>query len=369
MKIKAIKPYVISIPLSTPFKIATGVTEVHEAVLIKFETDDDEIYGWGESAPSENLTGETVNSVMAVLRDHFSNILIGRDPCEIEALMAELDATVPGNTSAKAGIDIALHDIMGKCANLPIRTLIGGYRKILDTSITIGIEDLNQTVGEAKRLADAGAKVLKLKIGLEPELDIARIKAVRDAVGYEVNLRVDANQGYTVATAIKTLQALEKYELEFVEQPVDRYDLDGMREVRKNVGIPIMADESVHTPSDAIKLIESKSADLINIKLMKAGGLRSSMKIATIAEAAGVGCMCGCMIETRVGITAATHLALGMKNIQYADLDGHLFLTSDITSDSKSGAILDAGTIRIDRYQPGLGVDVRTSLLSSLLNI
>ncbi|MEW6070745.1 MAG: dipeptide epimerase, partial [Candidatus Thermoplasmatota archaeon] len=321
MKITDIKIYPISIPLRKPFKIALGITYNYEGVLVKIETDEN-IYGWGEASPSERITFETQATVLNTL-DKIKPIVIGKNPLEIEKMMLAVDENVHGNSSAKASIDLALHDILGKYLRLPLNKIFGSDKVEIRTSITIGIKDLKEVVEEALNLVERKVKTIKLKIGIDAEKDIEKVKALRETIGYGIRLRVDANQGYSVSQAIKVLNALERYEIEFIEQPVNAKDIEGLREVRNNTAIPIMADESLHTPRDAIELIKSDAVDLFNIKLMKSGGLSSSLKIAEIANAAGITCMVGCMVETKLGITAGTHLALGKKIIRYADLDGH----------------------------------------------
>ena len=353
MKITEMKIYPISIPLEKPFKIALGTSYEYKGVLVKLETDQG-IYGWGEAAPSDSITGETQGTVMAVLEERIRQLIIGSEVLEVEELLNKVDGAVLHNPSAKAAIDIAIHDIIGKVSVLPIRNLIGGHKEEIDTSLTIGIESKEESVKRAQELVEEGAKVIKVKIGLDWKEDVERVKAIRDVVGYDVRLRLDANQGYSVKEAINALSAMERYEIEFCEQPVHHSDILGMAKVRANIGIPIMADESVHSIRDAVRIIKEEAADMINIKLMKAGGIRAGMKIASIAEAAGMPCMVGCMVETKVGITAGTHLALGMKNVKYADLDGHIDLKHDVT---KGGVMTKEGVNRLSRGA-GLGLDV-----------
>jgi L-alanine-DL-glutamate epimerase and related enzymes of enolase superfamily len=329
MKITDLKIWPLNLQLKKPFRIALGTNYAYEGVGVKIETNS-EIYGWGEASPSAKITGETQATAIDILTQ-MKSYFVGKNPLEIEAREYEMNHMIRGHSSAKAAIDVALYDILGKCAKLPVRTLIGGDKDQIVTSVTIGIENREETVKEAIKLVDEKVKIIKIKIGLDPLLDIERIKAVRDAIGYDPVLRLDANQGYSVKTAIKTLTALERYEIEFVEQPNYYRNLEGMAEIRRAVNIPLMADESIHDPADALAVIRTKAADMINIKLMKSGGIMNGIKIANISEAAGIPCMVGCMGETKIGIAAGLHLALALRNIRYADLDGHLGLQSDPT--------------------------------------
>ncbi|MBI4722808.1 MAG: dipeptide epimerase [Candidatus Stahlbacteria bacterium] len=365
MKIANILFKPITLPLKRPFKIALGTDFEYVGVVVQIETDvgDSEesgkgITGLGESSPSARITGETIGTVMEILNTKIKPVLIGKNPLQIEQIMDEIHSVILHHPSAKCAIDIALHDILGKYANLPLYQLLGGYKDEIITSITIGIKSIEETIDEAQELLSAGAKVIKIKIGLEPQEDIDKIKALREAIGYNVKIRVDANQGYTATDAIKVINKIEQYEIEFVEQPLPYWDIQGLKRVKNKVGTRIMVDESLHSTHDAINLIRANACDMFNIKLMKAGGIMEAKKICSIAEGAGIPCMLGCMVETRIGVSAATHLALGMKNILYADLDGHILLGADVC---EGGVITTNGTNRVTN-KTGLGVQLTTNL-------
>jgi L-alanine-DL-glutamate epimerase-like enolase superfamily enzyme len=242
-----------------------------------------------------------------------------------------------------------------KSTHTSLKDFIGGFRDEIETSFTVVLGSIEKSVADAKRLVEEEKfQILKVKIGVDPEKDIARVKAIREAVGEVPRIRLDANEGYEVETAINTLNELQQYDIEFVEQPVVWDDLEGMAGVRNNVEIPIMADESVREPEDVARIIEHQAADMINIKLMKAGGIHNGVKIASMAAEAGMVCQIGCFIETSIGIAAATHVALAVENIKYADLDGHLFLTQDVVGDFK---LTHDGINRVSS-EPGLGINV-----------
>jgi L-alanine-DL-glutamate epimerase-like enolase superfamily enzyme len=245
-------------------------------------------------------------------------------PLRIEQNTQLMDSVVEGNTAAKAAVDMALHDILAKTAGKPLFMLMGGYRTQVLTSITLTIKSPKEMAEDATRAIEKGFKALKVKVGVNPVQDIKRIELIRKAIGEDIDLRIDANQGWTTKQAIKVLRKMEKFDIQFVEQPVE--SIRGLTEVKSKSSIPVMADESVHSPNDALRLIQMEAVDLMNIKLMKSGGMLKGKKIAHIAEAGGIPCMIGCMVESQIGITMATHLAAALKNIQYADLDSdHLF--------------------------------------------
>ena len=353
MKITDLLVKQIALPLKQTFKIALGTDYEYVGVVIRIETDE-EIVGIGEASPSARITGETTKTVIDVIENKLKPLLIGKSPLDMEKLLDEINYAILYNSSAKCAIDIALHDIISKYAKLPLYKLLGGFKEEIITSITIGIKGIKDTVLEARELVAQGTKVIKIKIGLNPVLDIEKIKSLREEIGYDVKIRVDANQGYEPSDAIQVLRKIEQYEIEFAEQPVAYWDIQGLKQVREHSGIPIMVDESLHSTYDAINLIRENACDIFNIKIMKSGGIREASKIASIAESAGIPCMLGCMVETRIGVGAATHLALALKNIKFADLDGHLFLKEDIV---EGGVITEKGVNRVTS-KAGIGVNL-----------
>ncbi len=351
MKISKVESFPLKIPLRSPFKIATGETSFYEGCLVKLTTDIG-IIGWGEASPSQRITGERMDDVLQGL-EGLRGLLIGWDPLEVEALWERIDAELAGHSSTKAAVDIALFDILGKRTNLKVKNILGGHKNSIETSITIGIKGVPETLKEAGELLRKGVKILKLKIGLNPEEDLEKVKRIRE-LDENVRLRVDANQGYAPDMAISVLKEMEPYQVEFCEQPVAEEDLEGMKRVKEGVEMPVMADESVKSLQDALRVVQLGACDLVNLKLMKMGGIRRCAQISALLEGAGIGCMVGCMVETKVGITAGTHLALALANVKYADLDSHLYLTSDPTRGgvvTKEGANWLLGTM-------GLGVEV-----------
>jgi L-alanine-DL-glutamate epimerase-like enolase superfamily enzyme len=207
---------------------------------------------------------------------------------------------------------------------------------------------------DAKKAVKKGFKALKVKIGINPMEDVERVRLVRETVGNKIQIRIDANQGWTPKQAIEALNKIEKFNVQFVEQPVPPENIKDLIKVRKNSPIPVMADESVHSPKDAFRLIQAEAVDFINIKLMKSGGILMGRKIAEIAEAAGVPCMIGCMSESGIGIAAGAHLAAAVKNIQYADLDADLFQKEALVS---KGGTKVKSSMRMFPKENGLGIE------------
>ncbi len=350
MKITSVKTYPIKMPLKHPFRIALGERKNYEGVLIKIETDVG-ICGIGEAAPSAKITGETPASALAAI-DRFVPILLGKNPERISAIMEEVNSNLLYNYSAKCAIDIALHDISGKTAQKPLKDLLGVHKDKIETDITIGLKSIRETIIEAREILSSGFRILKVKIGEDTGKDVEKIKELRGAVGEETLIRVDANQGYTVNEAMDVAETLARYKIEFMEQPVQFWDVDGMRRVRNSSPIPIMADESIHAPYDALRLVREEACDYFNIKLMRVGGIREAAKIASIAEDGGIKCMVGCMGESEIGIAAAAHFALATRTVAFADLDSHLMLKERI---SEGGLSIESGICAVSD-RPGIGI-------------
>jgi len=362
LKITNLKTYVIKIPLVEEFKIALGTSLFYEGVIVEMHTDEG-IIGYGEGVPSSRITGETTTTMLSVIAK-LKKYLLNKDALEYDHLLSNIEKLIIHNTAAKAAIEIALFDAICKKYGISLKDFLGAPKNInsFETSITIGIMDKESAVKKARSLVENGAKILKIKIGTDPQGDIERLKAIRQAVGDDVRIRIDANQGYNVKQAIKVLKSIENLNIEYCEQPVHWKDVSGMRTVRLNTEIPIMADESVHSPKDAINIIKNDAADMMNIKIMKAGGLRNSIKIAHICEAAGIPCQIGCMSETQIAISAGAHLAVALSAIKYSDLDGYLFLSDSIATGVK---FMDSKNYISNL--PGLGIDINKTALKSYI--
>lgn len=354
LEITRVEAVPFNIPQKEPFRIATGVIKSTMGVLARVFTDEG-IMGIGEGAPLAMVTGETQEGVLSAINRFIAPRLVGEDPFNLERIEASMNETINGNPSAKAAVSMAIYDVVGKAVKKPIYKLLGGYVHDVPTDITIDIKRPEEMVSRAREILRNGFKIIKVKIGINPREDVRRVEAVREAVNDDVIIRVDANQGYNPKTAIRVIRKIEHFEIEFVEQPVPAWDIDGLAKVRRAVDTPIMADESVHAPEDLIKVIKKDAVDMVNIKLMKAGGIFKAKQIALIAEAAGIPCMIGCMAESRVAITAAAHLLASTRNIEYADLDSPFFLKEDPV---KRGGVFYEEGVPKPPEMPGLGIEL-----------
>lgn len=355
MKITDVKVEVIHIPMKKPFRIAFAVQDHSVNVLVKVMTDEG-IYGIGEAAPFEPVTGENSATVLEVLK-LFKQGLIGMDPMNIEGIHLMMDRLISGNTSAKAAIDIALYDLKGKVMNQPLYKVLGGYRGQIVTDMTIGIDKPELMAQEAKeRVERDGFRILKVKAGINPADDIRALTLIREAVGPDIRLRVDANQGYTVNDAVRVLNEFEKIGVDAVEQCLPWWDMDGSKILRQKVNMQIMLDESIHSPVDAAKACKMDAADILNIKLMKCGGLYPAEKINAIAEANHVNCMVGCMLETKVAIAAGVSLVAAKSNITEADCDSFMYAV-DPEMGMPGGFTIEGGVYTLSQ-KPGLGLDL-----------
>ena len=353
MKITEIRIGEISVPLKTPFKTALRTVNSVEDIIVEVHTDTGNI-GYGEAPPTGVITGDTKGSIIGALNDHIKKNIIGMDIENFEDIMLKLDKCVVKNNSAKAAIDIALYDLYGQLLNAPVYKILGGYRNEIITDITISVNDPEEMAKDSIDAIKRGFNTLKIKVGKDAATDILRMKAIRDAIGYDVKLRIDANQGWKPKEAVKALRKMEDegLDIEFVEQPVEAHDIDGLKFVTDNVSIPVLADESVFSPMDALTIMQRRAADFINIKLMKTGGMHNALKICSVAEIYGVECMIGCMLEAKVSVNAAVHLAAAKSIITKIDLDGPVLCSEDPV---EGGAIFNEYKITLNN-EPGFGI-------------
>jgi o-succinylbenzoate synthase len=323
MKITAVKLYTMRIPLLTPFKTALRTVDAVEDVVVTLETDEGTL-GFGEAPPTAVITGDTIPSIAGAIAHFIGPKLIGRDVESVEELHDVIEGAMVHNSSAKAAVEMAVYDLVGKRWGVPLYKLLGGAKAELETDLTISVNDVETMVRDACSATSRGFSILKVKVGSDVSLDVERLCAIKKAVPAGTVLRVDANQGWTPRQAVRIIRRLEDagVDAELVEQPVKAQDIDGLRHVTQNVSTPILADESVFSAADALHILNTHAADLINIKLMKTGGLYNAMTIASIAKTCGVECMMGCMLEGNVAVTAAAHAAMARGAITKIDLDG-----------------------------------------------
>lgn len=309
-----------------PFVIATGVLDYAQNTFIKVHTDSG-IYGVGECSAFPMIVGETQNTCLALAQD-FARIWKGKDPLAIESRMAELHGYVAGNGTIKSAFDMALFDISAKDAKLPLYKFLGGQLKAITTDITIGIATASQMAAKALLLKNGGAEALKVKLGKDPQADIERIKEIRKAVGFDIPIRIDANQGWSYEGALEALRGMEAFKIQFCEQPMRTYNDHLLPSLRSQTIVPIMADESVYNQHDAERLCRQDACDYINIKFSKSSGILEALKIQSVAASYGIPCMIGGMLESRLALSAKVHFAYAADNVKFYDLDtcmvGHL---------------------------------------------
>lgn len=328
MKIKEIALGYISIPLVTPFKTALRTVDSVNDLIVRV-TAEDGTEGYGEAPPTAVITGDTKESIEAAIRGYIAPAVCGMELDDIGAVMERMEKAIAKNTSAKAAVDIALYDLYAKLQKKPLFRLLGEgapdqVKTELETDLTISVNETDEMVRDSVRAIESGFGILKVKVGKGGAKDVERVRAIRAAVGRDVKIRVDANQGWTREEAVRTICAMEDagLEIELVEQPVSYHDFKGMQYVTSHVDTPILADESVFSYEDGLRIIEEHAADLINIKLMKTGGLHEAMRICDAADRYGVKCMIGCMLESKVSVSAGAHLAAARGCVTMADLDG-----------------------------------------------
>lgn len=309
MKITRVESRIVEVPLDTRYVFSHVVMGAFTNVLVWIHTDDS--VGVGEASFGQAVYEETPEGVKVVIDKYLAPALVGEDPFDIERIDTKLDALLPGNLVAKSGIDLALWDVMGKALNVPAYQLLGGMvdPKIRCTS-TLSIDTPVKMAEKAQQRKQQGYKTLVVKVGREPDTDVERLQRVRDAVGSDLRLRVDVNEAYAPDQAIRIIRQMEQYEPEFIEEPVKRWDIDGMARVARAVAVPICSDESNSTLQSVARLIDRRAAGVINIKLSKNGGLHRAKKIAALAEAAGLPVILGGATTFEVARQAHRHFAV-----------------------------------------------------------
>ena len=354
MKITDITLGMLRVPLKTAFKTALRTVERVEDIVVMIHTDDGRV-GHGEAPATAVITGDTHGSIVAAIRHYIGPRLIGEDITDLNRITGLIQSSMERNPSAKAAVEIAVYDLFGQYYGAPLYKLLGGGVPVITTDITISVDYIDKMVADSIKAVERGFESLKIKVGKDIGLDIERVKAIHAAVEGRALLRLDANQGWTAKQAVFAIQTLENagVELELVEQPVKAHDLEGMRYVTERVHTPIMADESVFGPMEAIELIRMRAADIINIKLMKTGGISNAIRIADIASMHGVECMIGCMLETSISVAAAVHVAVAKSDaITKIDLDGPSLCQFDPVD---GGVIFNESAITVTEA-PGLGI-------------
>jgi len=350
MKITSLHAWEICFPLTEPYSIAYEQITESRNVFLQIETDE-KLFGLGVTVPDLAITNENTASVLHSFSTVIEPILKGENPFQISYLLEKIQHEIPAQPAALALVDLALHDLLAKKAALPLYQLLGGYRSSIPTSITIGILSVEETLRRAEDFVQQGFFILKIKGGQSLAEDIERMSRLREQFGAAIRLRFDANQGYTVQETLQFVEATQHCQIEILEQPTAKAAFDALGKVTAQTNLSVMADESIVSVKDAFKIVKNGLADMINVKLMKVGGIQRSLHINSLAKAATIEVMVGCMDECALGIAAGLHFALGRPNVVYADLDGHLDLLQDPTSSAvklKSGVLYPSP-------RPGLG--------------
>ena len=349
MRIERVEVEVLDVPLSRPYAIAFRATEAVRIARVRIGAAGG-LAGHGAASPVAEITGETFEACVEALA--WGEALVGRDAADPSGSVGELERALPRAPAARAALDVALHDLSARARGRPLVELLGRARAPLETSITIGIKPLDETLAEADEYLARGFRALKVKIGESFDADVERLVRLRERVGGAVAIRADANVGYPPAAVERFFAAAAKAEVELLEQPAPRGGEDELRRLPADVRRRLAADESLHDERDARELArEPKPYGVWNVKLMKCGGIAPALRIARIAGASGVGLMWGCMDESVISIAGALHAAYASPATRMLDLDGSFDLARD---PALGGFELVAGRM-LTLDAPGLG--------------
>lgn len=359
--IQSIEIYKLFIALKEPFVISLGPQNDVQNIIVIIKTKDGHA-GYGECSPYMSINGESIDTCF-IVGQYFAKILKGKNALDIAGCLEAMDKTIYGNTSIKSAFDIALHDLAAQHAGLPLYKFLGGEKnKVLQTDYTVSIGDPRKMKQDAAKIKEQGFPAIKVKLGESKEKDVERIKAIREAIGNQYALRVDANQGWqTSDRAIEVLKALAEYNIEYCEEPILRSRFMELNKVSESSPIPIMADESCGDENDAERLIQLKACNMFNIKLGKSSGIYKAVKIVQLGAKANMSMQVGGFMESRLGMTASAHLALTNNHIHHCDFDTPLMFTEDPVI----GGIqyLDKGIIDVPDT-PGLGAVIDQTYLN-----
>jgi L-alanine-DL-glutamate epimerase-like enolase superfamily enzyme len=362
-EVRSLEVFPLRLRLREPFAVAYATVEHSETVLVRLTTRDG-VEGWGEATPDEHVTGETSAASLRTLREVLGPSVVGADVGHPAAIVEHLDRLAPAAPAARAAVDVAVHDALARREGVPLWRMLeraaGGPsgKDHLQISRVVSMLAPDEMAAAAVRHVAAGFSTVKLKVG-EPEdwaLDVSRVAAVRDAVGPDIGIKVDANQGWRVPdVAVAAMSAMAASRPRYVEQPVDRRDLEGLAEVRRRVpGVAVMADEAVCDVGDVARVVDLGAADLVNLKLMKTGGLVHAVRADALAAGAGIGTQIGTMVESSVASAAGLHLAMALRNVGTVEMGGPLMIADDIGDLARC---YHGERITLTE-RPGLGIDL-----------
>ncbi|WP_343238238.1 enolase C-terminal domain-like protein [Streptomyces sp. SID13031] len=354
--IAQIRTRVVRAAYRRPFRISSGVSNELVSLVVEVETTDG-VIGIGETSPMTAYTGETLAGVRTAIEEHLAPALIGHDPLDRAGAHLVMDTALRGQHVAKSGLDIALHDLAGLLSGWPVHVLLGGsIRSRVETAWVVGLGTLDEMAAEAAEYAERGFRHLKVKGGEDPARDLELVRAVLAALPPGAELSLDANEGYDAATALPVLSKMADAGLALVEQPLPRWDLAGLVRLRERLDLRLMVDESMQSLQDAMEIVRRGAADVLNIKILKVGGLHRALQIAHLAEAAGLAVKVGSMPELGVATLAAVHLAAAVPGATVpADLVGPLLVREEPLA-PKAFADVN-GWVEVPT-RPGLGHDL-----------
>ncbi|MBC7888012.1 MAG: dipeptide epimerase [Ferruginibacter sp.] len=360
--IKSIEIYKSPIPLKEPFKISLGILTHAENVIVRINSSNG-MTGYGECSPFMMINGESMDTCFVVAQ-YLAKILKGKNPLDIPSCTLAMDSVIYANSSIKSAFDIALYDIAAQHAGIPLYAFLGGNKnKKIITDYTVSIDAPQKMAEDAAKIKANGFQVIKVKLG-QPEKDVERIRLIRAAVGIEIPVRIDANQGWDVPTAISILNQLAPYNIQHCEEPIPRWNYMELAGIRKQSPIKIMADESCCDHHDAKRLLDLEACDYFNVKLGKSSGISKALKILQMAEANGIKIQIGGFLESRLAFTAAAHLALASETIIYYDFDTPLMFMEDHVT---GGISYDSKGVVTVPDTPGLGAGVDETYLKGLV--
>ncbi len=356
MKITNIYTQTLKAPLKTPFITSLRRVDALEDLVVIVECDNGTV-GYGEGAPTPQITGETMGSMQACIA-YIKPHIVGLNIEDFDTIIKRVHSLILKNTTAKSALEIALYDLKSKSEKLPLYRMLGGNKTSFRTDITISMGTVEKMICDAQNAIALGYNTLKIKIGDNPQKDVERVTAIRNALESSIKLRLDANQGWTAKESVALLHALERQDIvaEFIEQPVAADDIEGLKYIKERVQTPLLADESIFTLKDARKLLEMQAIDYVNIKLAKTAGITQALKLADLSKSFGVKCMIGCMLEGPISVAAGVHVASAKADIiTMLDLDAVSLLASHPV---KTSIVFDESHIVLSSRAYGLGVSL-----------